>query len=81
MGSAIQPEDEDMKIGIVGAGQIGGTLTRRLTALGQRFLSQTREVPKRSPTWPPKPARPLSRSQKPFATSILSWLPFLKRIF
>ena len=27
MGSAIQPEDEDMKIGIVGAGQIGGTLT------------------------------------------------------
>ena len=38
MGSAIQPEDEDMKIGIVGAGQIGGTLTRRLTALGHKIF-------------------------------------------
>jgi hypothetical protein len=25
-----------MKIGIIGAGQIGGTLTRRLTALGHK---------------------------------------------
>jgi len=43
MGSAIQPEDEDMKIGIVGAGQIGGTLTRRLTALGHKiFVANSR---------------------------------------
>ena len=27
-----------MKIGIIGAGQIGGTLTRRLTALGHKVL-------------------------------------------
>ena len=27
-------ERSNMKIGIIGAGQIGGTLTRRLTALG-----------------------------------------------
>jgi 8-hydroxy-5-deazaflavin:NADPH oxidoreductase len=27
-----------MKIGIIGAGQIGGTLTRRLTALGHVVL-------------------------------------------
>src|SRR4029453_2297415 len=28
----------DMKIGIIGAGQIGGTLTRRLTALGHKVV-------------------------------------------
>ena len=28
-----------MKIGIIGAGQIGGTLTRRLTALGHQVFS------------------------------------------
>ena len=27
-----------MKIGIIGAGQIGGTLTRRLTALGHQVV-------------------------------------------
>ena len=32
-----------MKIGIIGAGQIGGTLTRRLTALGhQVFVANSR---------------------------------------
>src|SRR4029453_14103706 len=32
-----------MKIGIIGAGQIGGTLTRRLTALGHKvFVSNSR---------------------------------------
>src|SRR5215813_4994724 len=32
-----------MKIGIIGAGQIGGTLTRRLTALGhQVFVTNSR---------------------------------------
>ena len=32
-----------MKIGIIGAGQIGGTLTRRLTALGHEvFVANSR---------------------------------------
>jgi predicted dinucleotide-binding enzyme len=31
-------QEQDMKIGIIGAGQIGGTLTRRLTALGHQVL-------------------------------------------
>src|SRR5580700_5731990 len=32
-----------MKIGIIGAGQIGGTLTRRLTALGHKaFVANSR---------------------------------------
>ena len=35
-----------MKIGIIGAGQIGGTLTRRLTALGhQVFVAQLTRLP------------------------------------
>jgi predicted dinucleotide-binding enzyme len=29
-----------MKIGIIGAGQIGGTLTRRLTALGHKVFAR-----------------------------------------
>src|SRR3954453_12795673 len=34
---------KNMKIGIVGAGQIGGTLTRRLTALGHKvFVANSR---------------------------------------
>src|SRR5258706_229986 len=41
--SAIQPQDANMKIGIIGAGQIGGTLTRRLTALGHKvFVANSR---------------------------------------
>jgi predicted dinucleotide-binding enzyme len=36
-------EEQDMKIGIIGAGQIGGTLTRRLTALGHEvFVANSR---------------------------------------
>jgi hypothetical protein len=31
-------QEQDMKIGIIGAGQIGGTLTRRLTELGHEVL-------------------------------------------
>src|SRR6266550_7140977 len=32
-----------MKIGVIGAGQIGGTLTRRLTALGHKvFVANSR---------------------------------------
>src|SRR5260221_1043799 len=34
-----------MKIGIIGAGQIGGTLTRRLTVLGQKFFVATSRGP------------------------------------
>ena len=33
-GAADRPEEHDVKIGIIGAGNIGGNLTRRLTALG-----------------------------------------------
>ena len=36
-----------MKIGIIGAGQIGTTLTRRFTALGHKVFWPTRGVPKR----------------------------------
>src|SRR5205807_4982325 len=36
--SAIHPWDEGMGIGIIGAGQIGGTLTCRLTTLGHKVL-------------------------------------------
>ena len=70
-----------MKIGIIGAGQIGGTLTRRLTALGHKVFVANSRGPETLSIWPPKPARPLSRSPKPFAALVSSWLPFLKRIF
>ena len=53
-----------MKIGIIGAGQIGGTLTRRLTALGHQFQWQTHEMLKRSPTWPQRPAQSQCRLPK-----------------
>ena len=37
------PPPRVMKIGIIGAGQIGGTLTRRLTALGHKvFVANSR---------------------------------------
>ena len=37
-----------MRIGIIGAGEIGGTLTRRLTALGIKFRWPTHEGPEKS---------------------------------
>ena len=42
--SSMMPTDgENMKIGIIGAGQIGGTLTRRVTALGHEvFVANSR---------------------------------------
>ena len=62
-----------MKIGIIGAGQIGGTLTRRLTALAQEvFVANSRADPRRSLIWSPKPARPPSRFPKPSAAWIWS---------
>jgi NADP oxidoreductase coenzyme F420-dependent len=70
-----------MKIGIIGAGQIGGTLTRRLTALGHEVFVANSRSPKRSLIWPLKLARPPSPSPKPFAASISSLSPFLRRIF
>jgi 8-hydroxy-5-deazaflavin:NADPH oxidoreductase len=37
------PKGEEMKIGIIGAGHIGGTLTRRLSALGHKvFVANSR---------------------------------------
>ena len=46
-----------MNIGIIGAGQIGGTLTRRLTALGHTVAVANSAAPKRSPTSPARPAQ------------------------
>jgi len=40
-----------MNIGIVGAGHIGGTLTRRLTALGHKVFVANLEARKRSAIW------------------------------
>jgi predicted dinucleotide-binding enzyme len=37
-----------MKIGIIGAGQIGGNLTRRLTLLGHKVFVANSADPKRS---------------------------------
>jgi predicted dinucleotide-binding enzyme len=43
LASSIHPKDKDMKIGIIGAGQIGSTLTRSLTALGHKvFVANSR---------------------------------------
>jgi predicted dinucleotide-binding enzyme len=53
-----------MKIGIIGAGQIGGTLTRRLTALGHQVVVANSRGPETL-------AQPPSRSPKPFVASIL----------
>jgi hypothetical protein len=49
-----------MKIGLIGAGQIGGTLTRRFTALGHEVFVANSRGPERSLIWPRKPARPPS---------------------
>ena len=45
-----------MKIGIIGAGHIGGTLARRLRALGHEVRSPTRAAPIRSRELARKPA-------------------------
>ena len=56
-----------MEIGIIGAGQIGGTLTRRLTALGHEvFVANSRGAETLSDL-APKPARPPYLFPKPFA--------------
>src|SRR5256886_6755633 len=41
-----------MKIGIIGAGQIGGTLTRRLTALGHKVFVANSRGPETLSDWP-----------------------------
>ncbi|HEX4570443.1 MAG TPA: NAD(P)-binding domain-containing protein, partial [Dongiaceae bacterium] len=41
-----QTQEAEMKIGIIGAGQIGGTLTRRLTALGHKVSVANSRGPK-----------------------------------
>jgi 8-hydroxy-5-deazaflavin:NADPH oxidoreductase len=65
-----------MKIGIIGAGQIGGTLTRRLTALGHKvFVANSRG---------PQTLSDLTAETGATAVSVLqwtsSWSPFLRRI-
>jgi predicted dinucleotide-binding enzyme len=42
----VQSRSDDMKIGLVGAGQIGGALARRLTALGHQVLLSNSRGPK-----------------------------------
>ena len=55
-----------MEIGIIGAGQIGGTLTRLLAKLGPHGAGRrTRATRRRSPNWPPRPARPRSGRRTP----------------
>jgi len=46
-----------MRIGIIGAGQIGGTLTRRLAALGHDVSVATQAAPGHWPTWHGRRAR------------------------
>src|SRR5258708_24506357 len=47
-----------MKIGIIGAGQIGGTLTRRLTALGHKVFVANSRGPETLPDLAAEPAAP-----------------------
>jgi predicted dinucleotide-binding enzyme len=56
-----------MKIGIIGAGQIGGTLTRRFAALGHDVFVANSRVLRRCPILLPKLAQRLFRSPKLFA--------------
>ncbi len=46
-----------MKIGIIGAGNIGGNLTRRLTALGHEVSVANSADRRRSPLSPKRPGR------------------------
>ena len=50
-------QTSSMKIGIIGAGEIGGTLTRRFTALGHHVSVANSEVLGASLNWPQRPAR------------------------
>jgi predicted dinucleotide-binding enzyme len=60
-----------MKVGIIGAGEIGSTLTRRLTALGIKFRWQTHEALSRLSTWPQKPVQ--SRYRLPTRLGAEKW--------
>ena len=66
---ATQPR---LQISIIGAGNIGGTLTRRLTRLGHDVAVANSRGPSRSPALPPRPARPPSRSTKRRGAGTLS---------
>ena len=46
-----------MKIGIIGAGHIGGTLTRRFAALVTMYSSPTHVDPSHLQIWLKKPAQ------------------------
>ena len=60
-----------MKIGIIGAGNIGETLTRRLTAVGHDVaIANSRRTPTPWPTWRLRPAPPRSRRLTRHATPI-----------
>ena len=53
-----------MKIGIIGTGQIGGTLTRRLTKLGHEVFVANSRGPASLADSPGKPERSPSRSAR-----------------
>ena len=56
-----------MKIGIIGAGHIGGTLARRLTALGHDVLIANSRGPESLPTSQQRAVRRPYRCPKPLA--------------
>ena len=51
-----------MRIGIIGAGNMGATLAAQLTRLGHQVAIANSRGPGHSPASPPRPARPRSPS-------------------
>jgi hypothetical protein len=66
-----------MNIGIIGAGNIGGTLTRRFVALGHHVAVANSRDPERN--WPPKPVPPPPGRTKPLTGRTSWWSPSPKR--
>ena len=59
------PDQSTLRIGIIGAGNIGGTLTRRFTSLGYEVAVANSRDRRRSQSWPLRPAPGPSRLRKP----------------
>jgi predicted dinucleotide-binding enzyme len=57
-----------MRIGIIGAGNMGAALAAQLTRIGHQVAIANSADPGRSPASPPRPARPRSPSPKSPAT-------------
>ena len=69
-----------MKIGIIGAGQIGGTLTRRLTALGHQVVVANSRGPETLSDLGAETGATAVSVPKPFVASILWSSPSLRKI-